>query len=269
MIKVSKVSKWYSKVRALDNVSFDFKEGEIVGIVGPNGSGKSTLIKTIIGLLHSDEGKIEFNEPAPQAIGYLPEVYRYSKYLTGYDILEGHSILCNVSKNEILNGWLVKKFGMKDYLGRKTSTYSKGQLKKIGIAKTFIGSPSILILDEPFEGLDTLDRDYIVKMFKNYHSDEKCIIVSTHILHELEELCDRVVFLKKGIKAFDVETKSLSKLSLVSFREDQFVNKNIHLLNNEFGVLRKSQVSTLSKEEKKLIIVERLSLSKLYKHYYQ
>lgn len=205
MINVENVSKNYSDVLALDNVNIQIDKGKIVCLVGPNGSGKSTLIKIILGLSRTTNGRVSFDEP-DQMIGYLTELNALPNGYKGTDILRKLETLIGVDRSQSVVD-LKQLFGINEFISKKIKGYSKGMQKKIGLLVAFSGDPDLVILDEPFEGIDTIDRDKLSDFLKSYVSTGKTVILSTHILYELDSLCDEAHFLKMGKLIASLETQ--------------------------------------------------------------
>lgn len=206
MIQVENLTKKYSAVKALDNVSFTINKGDIVGFLGPNGAGKSTTMNIITGYLSMTSGKVTINgydivndaQKAKQSIGYLPEHPPLYLDMTPYEYLY---FLCDLKKvklnrkkhiEEICD--LVKLGNMKNRLIKKLS---KGYRQRVGIAAALVGNPDILILDEPTVGLDPNQIIEIRKLIKSL-SREHTIILSSHILSEIEAVCKRIIVINGG-----------------------------------------------------------------------
>jgi len=198
------VTKTFKDVKAVDNVSFSVKKGEIFGFLGPNGAGKTTTIKAILGLLHVDSGKIRINGydikdneiEAKRSIGYLPERVSFYENLNPVQTLQFFCELQGVDKSVVKE--LLEEVGLSDALNRKVGGFSKGMLQLLGIAQTMIGEIPVYIFDEPMGGLDPrwvkVVRDMIIKL----NQQGATIMFSSHILSEVQNLCDRVVIINKG-----------------------------------------------------------------------
>jgi ABC-2 type transport system ATP-binding protein len=203
-LEIKNVSKSFKDVKAADNVSFCVKKGEIFGFLGPNGAGKTTTIKAILGLLHPDSGSIRINGydikeneiEAKRSIGYLPERVSFYDNLTPVQTLNFFCELQGVDKSVIKE--ILNEVGLSDALNRKVGGFSKGMLQLLGIAQTMIGAKPVYIYDEPMSGLDPrwvkIVRDMILKLNQNGAT----IMFSSHILSEVQNLCDRVVIINKG-----------------------------------------------------------------------
>lgn len=218
MIKIKNLSKNYGPLKALDEIDFKVKQGEIVGLLGPNGAGKTTAMRLITGFLHPSQGEIEVNginvlehpEEVQQHIGYLPETAALYQDLSVKEHLEYaasiHGITGPDQKKAIKN--TAEVCGIKDKLYFDISELSKGYKQRVALACALIHNPKVLILDEPSTGLDPNQiieiRDLIKKLSK-----EKTIIISTHIMQEVEALCERVILIKKGKIAADASVQEL------------------------------------------------------------
>ncbi len=196
-LEVRKIKKTYSKwrhpVRALDGVSFDVEDGITVGLVGPNGAGKSTLIKIIVGFLKKDEGEINIKTSKP--LGYVQE------YPTFFDMSMENNLkyigdLTGTSFDKVER--LLKKFGLWDRKSAVPSQLSKGQTKRLAILRSIIHDPDILVMDEPFSGLDPSMAIDIRNMIQQLKDEGKTMLISSHNLLYLTPICDRVIFMSDG-----------------------------------------------------------------------
>lgn len=202
-IKISSLTKKYGSQLALNNVSLTINKGEIVGLLGPNGAGKSTLMKSICGAIHFDSGHIEIDEldnvlhdvETKRKIGFLPEnnpLYT-EMYVKEYLLFVAN--LHSISKSEI--NTVIEKVGLSPEKNKKIKQLSKGYKQRVGLAQAIMHNPSILILDEPTNGLDPNQILEIRQLISDLAAD-KTIILSTHIMQEVEALCHRVVLIQKG-----------------------------------------------------------------------
>ncbi len=218
-IEVKSVSKLYGKQKALDKVSFEIKTGEIVGFLGPNGAGKSTMMKIITGYIPQNEGTVFVNgtEITPEAIdirkkiGYLPEhnplyldmyVREYLHFVAGLYKIE--------NRKERVEEMIVGT-GLSKESNKKIGELSKGYRQRVGLAQALIHNPDILILDEPTSGLDPNQiveiRDLIAKV-----GQEKTVMLSTHIMQEVEAICDKIIIINQGKIVAKEQTKDASKI---------------------------------------------------------
>lgn len=191
------------QIIGVDSISLEIYENEIFGLLGLNGSGKTTTIKLILGLLYPDDGEIYFNgEKMPswrlnKYIGYLPEMVSFNRQFTGYELLSFYATLCGVNSKQRIDE-VVEFVKLKDSIHRKVSEYSKGMIQRLGLAQAIIHNPQFLIFDEPTSGLDPLGikeiRNYILEL----KSQGKTIFFSSHLISELEKVCDRVGIIHQG-----------------------------------------------------------------------
>jgi len=207
VINLKKVYKQkFKEIKAIDGVSFSIKKGEILGFLGPNGAGKSTTLKIMLGLIKATEGKVFINDievPAPESrkkIGFLPEHPSFVDTLKGKEVLMFSGLLHNMDKKEIKKKVqeLLAIFDLEDAAEREVRKYSKGMLQKIGFASAIIHEPDLLILDEPMSGLDPVARYQFKNMFKQLRKKGKTIFFSSHIIPDVEDLCDRVIIINNG-----------------------------------------------------------------------
>lgn len=235
-IKVRNVSKEINGRKILDNINFDIYEGEIVGLVGPNGAGKSTLLKIMSGLYPNDEGLVEYYsidlkhnyEKAMSLVGTLIESPDLYKNLSGFDNLElFKSMFKDVDEKRIKE--IVEIVEMEKHLGKKFKTYSLGMKERLGIAASLINKPKILILDEPTNGLDPIGVKNVMNLLKEMKGTT--ILISSHLLSEIEQLCDRVIFINSG-KIVSIKTldKSSNKKN-VTFEVNDFSKAKLLLYN--------------------------------------
>jgi len=218
-ISVKNISKLYGAQKALDNISFEIKEGEIVGLLGPNGAGKSTMMKIITCFIPPTSGEVFVNDfdiyeqaiEVKKRIGYLPEnnplysemyVKEYLKFVAGIHKL-GKNTFSQIDK-------MVEICGLEIEYKKKIGTLSKGYRQRVGLAQALIHIPDVLILDEPTSGLDPNQLLEIRSLIKNIGKD-KTIMLSTHIMQEVEAICDRSIIINKGKIVADDFTKNLSK----------------------------------------------------------
>lgn len=194
------------KARAVDNVDFDVRRGEVFGLLGPNGSGKSTTVKLILGLLYPTKGHLEVFGHSPRhvatksRIGYLPEESYLYRYLNSRETLDFFGNLFHLSRNDRDNRaeQLLEMVGLSQTRMRAVGEFSKGMQRRIGLAQALINDPDLVILDEPTSGLDPIGcrevKDLIVALARR----GKTVILSSHLLADVEDVCDRVVIYYGG-----------------------------------------------------------------------
>lgn len=222
-IEVQNISKSYGAQKALDNISFSIKKGEIVGFLGPNGAGKSTLMKILTTFISADEGVALVNDydviNNPKAvqlsIGYLPE--HNPMYLDLYvrEYLAFNAEIYKIAKSRIEE--VIQLTGLELECHKKIGQLSKGYRQRVGLATALLHNPAVLILDEPTTGLDPNQLVEIRNVIKNVGKD-KTVFLSTHIMQEVEAICDRVIIIDKGKIVTD---KKLDKL--VSDEKEQII----------------------------------------------
>jgi len=194
------------KARAVNEIDFEVKEGEVVGLLGPNGSGKSTTVKMILGLLYPTAGTLTVLGKSPRAvetkreIGYLPEESYLYKYLTAEETLDFFGALFNLSKAERRSriDQLLEMVGLAHARHRRVGEFSKGMARRIGLAQAMINDPSLLIFDEPTSGLDPLGCREVKDLIMELKKRGKTVLITSHLLSDVEDICDRVVILYGG-----------------------------------------------------------------------
>lgn len=194
------------KAKAVNDVDFEIREGEVVGLLGPNGSGKSTTVKMILGLLYPTGGSLSVLGQSPRAvetkreIGYLPEDSYLYKYLTATETLDFFGSLFNLSKSERARRieQLLEMVGLAHARSRRVGEFSKGMARRIGLAQAMINDPALLILDEPTSGLDPLGCREVKDLISTLKKRGKTVIITSHLLSDIEDICDRVIILYGG-----------------------------------------------------------------------
>lgn len=243
-IEVQNISKSYGAQKALDNVSFSIKKGEIVGFLGPNGAGKSTLMKILTTFIHADEGMatVDGNDvndaqlKVQQSVGYLPE--HNPLYLDLYvrEYLEFNADVYKVAKSRIEE--VIQLTGLTLESHKKIGQLSKGYRQRVGLATALLHNPDVLILDEPTTGLDPNQLVEIRNVIKNVGKD-KTVFLSTHIMQEVEAICDRVIIIDNGKIVTD---KKLNKL--VSEEKEQIIEVEFDKTINETLLANLTNIKT-------------------------
>ena len=194
------------KAKAVNDLDFEVREGEVLGLLGPNGSGKSTTVKMLLGLLYPTAGRLTVFGKSPRdvdtkrLIGYLPEESYLYKYLTAYETLDFFGSLFSLSALERRKRaeQLLEMVGLSHAKNRPVGEFSKGMTRRIGLAQAMINDPSLLILDEPTSGLDPLGCREVKDLIHLLKKRGKTVIVTSHLLSDIEEVCDRVIILYGG-----------------------------------------------------------------------
>ena len=207
-IKVKNLSKSYSDIDALKDLSMDIDAGILFGILGPNGAGKSTLIKILATLVEPDSGEVFINNinliknprKIRELIGYVAQDIALDKILTGRELLDFQSDLYHMKKTEKYERikTLINQLEMNDWIDRKCGTYSGGMKRRIDLAAGLLHLPKVLILDEPTVGLDIESRNIIWQLLKDLKNDGMTIILSSHYLDEIDKLADSLVIIDDG-----------------------------------------------------------------------
>lgn len=220
MIKLTNVKKTYGDVTAVNNLSLEIEKGQILGLLGPNGAGKSTTMKIISGFLVPDNGEVSVNETdmredplkCKMKIGYMPENNPLYKDMLVREALD-YALQIREVKNEEKKkriDYVVKATGLENVYNKPISELSKGYKQRVGIAQVLAGDPEILILDEPTEGLDPNQRASIRNLIKDLGKD-RTVIISTHVMQEVEAMCNRIVLINKGSIVADGDINSVLK----------------------------------------------------------
>jgi ABC-2 type transport system ATP-binding protein len=229
-IEVVNISKSYGAQKALDKVSFSVKKGEIVGFLGPNGAGKSTLMKILTTFISADAGTAKVNEfdvlesqkSVQQSVGYLPEHNPLYLELYVREYLEFNAGIYKVEKNRIQE--VIDLTGLASESHKKIGQLSKGYRQRVGLATALLHNPDVLILDEPTTGLDPNQLVEIRNVIKNVGKD-KTVFLSTHIMQEVEAICDRVIIIDKGKIVADKKLDHLISADKEQVIEVEFDNK--------------------------------------------
>jgi ABC-2 type transport system ATP-binding protein len=249
-IKVTNIEKIYGDQKALSNVCFEIKKGEIVGFLGPNGAGKSTMMKILTGYIPQTSGyaKICGIDPgenpleAKRKIGYLPEHNPLYMDMFVVEYLEFIADIYKVDKTNI--DPLLKKIGLNNEKHKKIGSLSKGYKQRVGLAQALIHNPEVLILDEPTTGLDPNQLVEIRALIKEI-GKEKTVMLSTHIMQEVEAICDRIIIINKGNIVANKSIHSLQKnkgnraIVTVEFG-DNVPSKELEHLDNALKVVELS-----------------------------
>jgi ABC-2 type transport system ATP-binding protein len=190
----------------VDDLNLEVGDNEIFGLLGPNGSGKSTTIKVILGLLAASVGECQiYGKPshtvaARHSVGFLPEAPYFYRYLSGRELVRFYARICGVSRGQINTqvDEVIELVGMTEAANRRVGTYSKGMLQRIGLAQALVHDPQLVILDEPTAGVDPLGSAAIAEIIRELKRRGKTVLVSSHLLAQIEGLCDRVAILHRG-----------------------------------------------------------------------
>jgi len=194
------------KVQALRGVDLSVDSGEVFGLLGPNGAGKSTLVKILMTVIRADGlngtflGKPIGHKPSLSRVGYLPEHHHFPNYLTGRQVIQFSGALTGMRRAERTRSAdrLLGRVGMTSWASKRLKSYSKGMLQRIGLAQALVNEPDLVVLDEPTDGVDPVGRREIRDLLLELRSEGKTIFLNSHLLSELEMVCDRVAIMVKG-----------------------------------------------------------------------
>lgn len=217
-VKIERVSRRFDDVIAVNDLSLSLERGEIMGFLGANGAGKTTTIKMLLGLIRPTSGKVEVLGGDPvdakvrTKIGYMPEVATYYPYLNARELLSFYGGLCGLDGKTIRarTDELLETVGLAEAAKRPLKTYSKGMLQRAGIAQALLNDPDLLVLDEPFTGLDPLARIHFRELMQRLRGAGKSIFFSSHELGETELLCDKVAIMKAGHAVYQGPVQQLA-----------------------------------------------------------
>jgi ABC-2 type transport system ATP-binding protein len=251
---LSNLKKYYATQKAVDDISFEIQKGSIFGLLGPNGAGKTTLLRMITGIFYPDGGDIildgkPFNSIDDiQKIGYMPEERGlYKKMKIGEQALYLAQLkgLSKAEATEKIKYWF-KKFEMETWWNKKVEDLSKGMSQKLQFVITVLHEPKLIILDEPFSGLDPLNANLIKEEIYNLAKKGATIIFSTHRMEQVEEICDHIVLMNLGKKILDGTVTDIKQ----QFKENSFLIQT----DNEVAINPNPIFSTISNEKNKILV---------------
>jgi ABC-2 type transport system ATP-binding protein len=196
--------KRYGKRAAVEDISLEVGRGEVVGLLGPNGAGKTTVIKMLLGLVRPDAGEVMLlgrpaTEPAARVrVGYLPELFRYQPWLTAAEVLTLHVRLSGIGVPAEEQRECLALVGLADRAGDRVGGFSKGMQQRLGLAVALVARPELVVLDEPTSALDPLGRVDVRDIVLSLRSRGVAVLLNSHLIGEVERVCDRVVILDRG-----------------------------------------------------------------------
>lgn len=247
-LQLKNISKLYSSQKAVDGVTFSVEGQSIFGLLGPNGAGKTTLIRMITNIIGVDEGEIilngtKLNMDDAQLIGYMPEERGLYKKMKVGEQLVYLAQLKNLSYREAkqkIQYWL-EKFQISDWWNKKTMELSKGMQQKMQFIATVVHEPKLIILDEPFSGLDPINSNLIKNEIYELRKKGVTVIFSTHRMEQVEEICDHIVLINKGKILLNGEVKSIKQQFKKNEFSIHFSGKWDDIANENFELLRENK----------------------------
>lgn len=287
MLKIDKLTKYYGKIKGIENLSLELNEGEIFGFIGPNGAGKSTTIKCIMNLINKNSGDIyiagKINNKddleLKEIIGYLPSEISLYDDMTVKQILDYNAQFYK-KDTSLKRKELVTKFQLDE--SKKVEQLSLGNLKKLGIVLALVHDPKLIILDEPTSGLDPIMQDVFYNILKEEREKGNTIFYSTHILSEIKKICDRVGIIKDGnlIKVETLKEMKNNNLVIVTIKSRKIANIKIELkfkileeTEEEIKILYNDDINKLIKllecYNLEKLLIEELSIEDMFIHYYK
>ncbi|MFY0779386.1 ABC transporter ATP-binding protein [Peribacillus simplex] len=213
-LEIKNVTKKFKEKTAVNNFSMELQSGECVGLIGPNGAGKSTLIKVIADIIEPSMGEVLLDgkkiSKMKKEIGYLPQYPNFFQWMTAKETLTFMGQLSGIKKEELLRGIpeIMSKVGLSGEENSKVRTFSGGMKQRLGIAQALLHKPALIVMDEPVSALDPIGRREVLNIIKEIKKDTT-ILLSTHILSDAEEICERFVIIKSGEK---IEDTTMSEL---------------------------------------------------------
>lgn len=288
IMKIDSLTKFYGKVRGIENLNLELKEGEVFGFIGPNGAGKSTTMRSIMCLINKTSGKVyvdgsEFNKDnidIKKKIGYLPSEINLYEDLSVKEMLDYHESFYKENIHKRRNE-LVELLQLDE--SKKIEDLSLGNLKKVGIVLAFMHNPKIIILDEPTSGLDPVIQKKFFDLVLAEKEKGTTILYSTHILSEVSKVCHRVGIVRNGhlekietidnlknmaLKYVTVSSKEIDKiLEELEVKDVTRVNETTAKFKNDIKV--DLLIKKLSKYEIENLLIEEATLEDMFMHYYQ
>lgn len=287
MLKIDKLTKYYGKIKGIENLSLELNKGEIFGFIGPNGAGKSTTIKCIMNLINKNSGDIYIDGKInnkddlelKEIIGYLPSEISLYDDMTVKQILDYNAQFYK-KDTSFKRKELVTKFQLDE--SKKIEQLSLGNLKKLGIVLALVHDPKLIILDEPTSGLDPIMQDVFYNVLKEEREKGNTIFYSTHILSEIKKICDRVGIIKDGnlIKVETLKEMKNNNLVIVTIKSRKIANIKTELKlkileenEEEIKILYNDDINKLIKllecYNLEKLLIEELSIEDMFIHYYK
>ncbi len=288
VIELNKLTKYYGKSRGIEDVSFNVQQGEIFGFIGPNGAGKSTTIRTLLSLIYPTSGSakifgkdiVEFGPEIKKEIGYLPSEVFYYDNMKVIDLLKYSASFYKKDCTDRIKE-LAKVMDLD--LNKKIDDLSFGNKKKVGIVQGLLHEPKLIILDEPTSGLDPLMQQKFFDLLEEENKKGATILFSSHILSEVQRLCDRVAIIKEGkivkvekISTLKEDNYKKFKIEMPSKPDEKYFNidgvNNLEVKDNTIKFMFKGNLNNIMKKfstiEISNIWIEEPTLEEIFMHYY-
>ncbi len=237
MIRVEQLSKTFSGVTALDTVDCEFRDGEITGLLGMNGAGKTTLMRIIYGLLPADQGRVLVDDldvsQSPEAVrmrlGVLPDDVGLYKRLSARENIEYFGALHGLDSQSVSSRAqeLISLLGMESIAGRRAEGFSLGERMKTALARALVHQPQHVLLDEPTNGLDVVTTRAVRRLLLSLRDQGRCVVFSSHLMHEVDKLCDRVLVIAGGRLVASGSVSDILQQAGCDNLEDAFVTLSI------------------------------------------
>jgi len=259
ILNFKKINKSFGQIKAINNVSFNVDKNSIHGILGPNGSGKSTLMRILSGLIKSWSGDIFFNGEKIKrnsnrylkSFGFMIEEPSFYEFLSAEENLKIFCRMIDCNSRSVENS--LRRVDLIDWSKTKVKNFSYGMKQRLGIAQAILHDPDILILDEPNNGLDPKGILEMNKLVESLQNEGKTICISTHILEDVEQLCDTVTVLKKGKLILNSSMKELvRKSNLINIKSRKIALLEKFLQNTDYNIVRKSDKKIVVKTKRKI-----------------
>lgn len=247
-IACSEVRKRYRTTVALDGVSLEVEHGSVFGFLGPNGAGKSTLVKILTGLVRRSQGQVKVLGGRPgtrevqRHVGYLPELFRFPSWLTGRELLEFHGRLADAAVDTTA---LLDLVGIGAAGDRRIGEYSKGMQQRLGLAQALVGDPELVFLDEPTSALDPLGRLDVRDVLLHLRQRGMTVFLNSHLLTEVERVCDRVAVIDRGVIVAQGATEDLLRKPAVQIRVGDIGSEPAARLAHDLGATYADGVLTI------------------------
>ncbi|MAY79596.1 MAG: hypothetical protein CL930_02325 [Deltaproteobacteria bacterium] len=259
MIEVQKLSKQYGSVRAIEDICFTVKAGEVVGFLGPNGAGKTTTMRILCGCIGASSGQVKVNGldvaehpiEVKKTIGYLPEAPPLYEVMTVRDYIVFAATIKGVEAPEAAADKVLVQVGLNEEVGGRPASeriighLSKGYKQRVGLAQALVHEPQVLVLDEPTSGLDPAQRKEIQALLVEFaRSSNRTVIISTHVLAEIEQICDRVIMISKGSVAAEGSIAELQNASGTLNLEVESPSDSLHQALLQIDGVTKVQIES-------------------------